>query len=910
MLKRLSIGILIFCLTVALVNRADAAAPPTKTLFDLPTGLQSSVKRVLSSKSQDFFVVLQNGLTVLIRQAGPNDLVSAQIFVRAGSLYESRFMTSGLSHYLEHVVSGGTTASFTEAEAKKKLEAIGGETNAYTSYDRTVYFINTSAKHWQTALDLLISYVSECKLDAAEVAREKAVIQQEYKMRENDPDSELWNLFMKTAFRVHPVRNPIIGYEEVFVQRDRQDLLGYYENRYQPENLVISVAGNIDPIQVLQFIIEKTQDFKRRANEPISLPPEPAQLSPRWEEAELPIARMTKVLLGFPSVSLHSEDLYALDVLAFLLGQGRTSRLYQRLKDNENKVLSVNASNWTPAYVKGQFMISLDLPPENWPGALESVKDEIERFKKEPVAPEELEKAKKTAIAQHIFGQETVSAMASSLASSYFDTGNPYFDETYRDGLRSVTPEQILAAAKLYLDETRLNVAIIRPRGQPGVSDKVLAAPEAPSEVELKKLDNGLTVLLNKDSSLPIVTLQLYGLGGLLLEEQQPAGISAFTASLLTAGTIERSKLDIARAIEDVGGSIQSGSNNNTYYVSVKVLKEDLQLALNILADVVQNAQYPQEEIEKKRIETLSAIQSLDENWQIELFRLFKKNYFQNSPYGHERLGTIESVKLFTRAQLLTFYRLMVNPGSSALAVYGDLDAGTLLPQIEQAFADWETKPYQPPDWPNETDPLKTSQVVEKKNEKTSASLFVGTNGLDIGNADRPVLDLLNAILSGAGTPSGRLYEAMRGGTEDLVYLVGSFPFYGKNAGYFGIITQTTLGNLEKVQEIIIQNLKRLQDEKVSDEELEGAKNILLTAHRMDLESISSRAQSAAVNEVLGLGYDYDQRYAKLVEEVDAEKIQQLAKKLLTHALIVRTIPEHPIEVLSIPPQADDLKVQ
>jgi len=416
--------------------------------------------------------------------------------------------------------------------------------------------------------------------------------------------------------------------------------------------------------------------------------------------------------------------------------------------------------------------------------------------------------------------------------------------------------------------------------------------------------------LLNKDSSLPIVTVQLYGVGGLLLEERQPEGISAFTASLLTAGTKERSKLDIARAIEDVGGSIQSGSNNNTYYVAIKVLKEDLGLALSILSDVVQNAQYPQEEIEKKRVETLSAIQSLDENWQIELFRLFKKNYFQNSPYGHERLGTIESVKAITREQLLTFYRRMANPGSSVLAVYGDFDPDSLLPQIQQKFAGWNTPPHQLSSWPNDTQPLNSSRLVEKKNEKTSAALFVGTNGLEIDSADRPALDLLNTILSGAGTPSGRLFEAMRGGKEDLVYLVGSFPFYGKNAGYFGILTQTTMGNLEKVQEIILHNLKRLQDEKVPGEELEGARNSLLTAHRMGLESITARAQSAAVNEALGLGYDYDEQYDKLIAGVDAEQIQQVAKKLLTHTLTIRTIPEHPVEALSIPPRADDLKVK
>ncbi len=892
------------------VTQTAPAAEPSAGFPALPADIQSSVKRVLSSKPDDLFVVLNNGLTVLMRHSGAGDVVSAQVFVRAGSLYEGRYMTAGLSHYLEHVVSGGSTESFSEAEAKKRLQSIGGETNAYTSYDRTVYYINSSANNWREALDLLISYVSESKLDPQEVAREKAVIQQEFKMRENNPDSELWNLLMKTAYQVHPVRNPVIGYEEVFVQQDRDSLLDYYSRRYQPENMIISVAGKIDPVEVLRFLIQKTQDFKRKADEPIVLPTEPTQLNPRWEQVESPLARIKKVLLGFPSVSLHHEDLYALDVLALLLGQGDTSRLYQRLKAEGNLVLSVTASNWTPAYARGQFIIALDLATENWPEAFNKIKQELERFKKEPVTAEELEKAKKTAIAQHIFGKETASAMASSLASSYFDTGDPYFDETYLEGLRGVTPEKILDVAARYLEMSRVNVSIIQPPTEHADAAQGTTAPAAPSQVDHHKLDNNLRVLLKQDASLPVVTLQLYGLGGLLLEAGEPAGISSFTASLLTAGTAERSKLDIARAIEDVGGDIDSGSGNNTYYITIKVLKDDLDMALNILGDIVQNCQFPQQEIEKKRVETLLAIQTLDESWQLEVVRLFKQSYFINSPYGHERLGTVESVEAFSRDQLLAFYRKMVNPHNSVLAIYGDFSPQELLPKIRSRFSAWHGESAPLPTWDNDTEPLVADRTVEKKNEKTSAALFIGTNGLALDSEKRPVLDVLNTILSGAGTPSGRLFEGLRGGREDLVYVVGSFPFYGRNAGYFGVITQTTMGNLERVREVILQNLERLRQERVSEEELKVAQNMLVTAHHMQLERLAARAQSAAVNEVLGLGWDYDQKYPRLVQEVQAQQIQDLAKALFAHTLIVKTLPENPVETLSIPPPEDDVKVQ
>ncbi len=749
-------------------------------------------------------MVLKNGLTVLLRSQTESDALSAQVFVRAGSIYEGKYQTSGISHYLEHVLSGGSTRSFTETEAKARLERLGGVTNASTSFDRTKYYITTTTEHWKDALDLLLSYVSESTLDPQQVMREKAVIQQEMKMGENDPGNVLWKLFMNTAYRTNPARIPVIGYEEVFVKLDREAVEDYYRQRYQPENIVVVVAGRVAPDELLPFIAEKTREFTRKADAPSTVPAEPEQVSSRWEEKGLPQARLTQAIVGFPSVTLYNRDLYALDVLALLLGEGETSRLHYRLKGKENRVLSVSASNWTPSFVQGQFAISLTLDPKHWPQILDPIEDEINRLKRDLVSPEELEKAKKLVLAQHIFGKETVSALASSLGSSYCETGDPYFDESYVESLRRVSREDIRDVARRYLVMNRMNVAVIRPEAP---QDRT-ARPEidaaksvTASSVEAHNLKNGLKVFLKHDASLPLVTVQLYGLGGLLLEDLKKPGLSAFTASLLTAGTKTRSKRQIAQAIEGIGGSLESKSDSNTYHVSIKVLKEDLEVALDVLADLLQNAQFPQEEVEKRRQETLLTLKKLDENWQTEVMRLFKQNYFEQSSYRNDRMGTPESVQSFSREEIQAFYRRMVNPHHSVLAIYGDLDAKKALTALSKKLAGWNIPLAIIPEQPDETRPLKADHTVEKKNDKTSCGLFIGTDGMSLNDPHRPVLDVLDAVLSGTGYPGGRLFEALRGGTEDLVYVVGAFPFYGKRAGFFGVITQTTMNNLDKVQE-------------------------------------------------------------------------------------------------------------
>ncbi len=895
------------------------------TLFSFPAwsaGLHSQVPtlsseaarhvhRIMASEPSDLFVTLNNGLTLLVHPMPGSQVVSTQVFVRAGSIHEGQHLGAGLSHYLEHVVSGGTTTSFTEDEATETLERIGGQTNAYTSYDRTVYYINTASQHWKDALGLLLAYVSDSTLEPAEILRERSVIQQEMKMGENSPSRELWKLFAKTAYREHPVRKPIIGYEEIFVKKERDALFQYYQERYRPDNMVVVVAGAVNPEEVVKFAGQKTSHFQRQAAPPMALPSEPPQLSTRWQERELPFARLTQAMVGFPSVALHHPDLYALDVVALLLGQGRSSRLYSRLKDEENRVLSVSASNWTPSYTEGQFLISLSLAPRHWPAVLESIGDEIEQLKRELVSQEELEKAKKQAKARHVFGQETASNRASSLASSFHDTGTPYFDILYLENISRVTAEQVRDASRTYLNMDRMNVAVVHPSAK---SDEVEgASPEhgaeipEPTEPTLKEMPNGLKVLFKEDPSLPMVTLQLYGLGGLYMEHEKPPGIAAFTGSLLTAGTENRTKMDIARSIEEIGGRIVSRSDNNTYRVSVKVLKEDLELALDVLADVVRNPTFPQEEIDKLREETLLALETLDANWQVEVLRLFRKNFFDQSPYQNHRLGTPRSIKSITRDEVVDFYQLMVNPKRSVLAVYGDLDGEKTRRLIEDKFSHWEGHDLPLPSYPRETRNILENQVIETHNDKSAAALFIGTNGLNVRHESQPVLDVLNTVLSGTGYPGGRLFRGLRGGEEDLVYVVGAFPFYGKDAGFYGVLTQTTLGNLDRVQKIILENLEKLGEELISEEELEKTQNLLIARRHLNLESLDARAQSAAVNEVLGLGWEHDMRYPQMVRRVTAEQIRDLAKELFEHTLVVRTIPENPVEVLEILPPMDDI---
>jgi len=760
------------------------------------------VENVLPSQPGDLFVQLRNGLTGLIREIHTSRVVSCQVLVKAGSINEDEYFYGGLSHYLEHIVSGGTTSTLTENEIKGILRSLGGASNAYTSYDRTVYYINTTADHYKRALQLLIAYVTDCQLAENEYRREKPVIQQEFKLGENSVSRQLWYLFMKSAYQRHPIRHPVIGYEDVFVTITREQLMEYYRRQYAPQNMVVTIVGDVEPFEALQELIKLVKDFKRVSQKPSVIPEEPSQVGPRWAEREFPPAQLARMHVGFPSVSLEDPDLYPLDVLAIILGSGRTSRLYIAVKDQKELVLSIDASNWTPHYARGIFIISMALKYENVDEALEAVFGQIEGIQSTPISQSELEKAKKQVIADHIFAKQAADDIASSLASSYAATGDPYFDDLYVENIQRVTSEDVRRVTRQYLRRDRITVAVLKPP-QPKKAELGTIPSRCSSGIEKRVLSNGMALLLRENPALPIVTLQLFGKGGQRYEPADQPGISLFTMGLLTKGTKTRSKYQIAKEIEEIGGNIDSSSGRNTYYMSVSVLKEDFEKGVEILSDVMINPSFPEEEIEKQREDTLLAIQRIDESWEREVTRLFRRNFFVQHPYRNDLVGTEESVRRFTRKDIGDFYRRLVMPNNMVLAVFGDIDIDRVTQSVERRFGHLKKGNLILPNLKEETSNLVQDGKVEKVNDKSSAAIFIGFNGMTLSDADRPVLDVIDAILSGIGYPSGWLHEALRGGDQSLVYYVHAYPSYGIDGGYFGVITQTTTANYQRVLDII-----------------------------------------------------------------------------------------------------------
>ena len=911
MAKRRSLFVIVSVLIVAgpvFGQGRDLHAPPPETL-GLSPELLGRVGAVFPSRPGDTFLELRNGMAVLIRENHSSRVVSCQLLVRTGSIHEGARFFGGLSHYLEHVVAGGSTRSFSEREARELLREMGGAANAYTAYDRTVYYVNTTSDHYGRALELLLAYASQALLEPGEVAREKAVIQQEYKLGETDPARELWRLFMATAYRRHPVRHPVIGYEDVFVTVTRDDLLDYYRKRYAPQNLVLAVAGDVDTAAAVRRILELTREMARTFEPPIMVEEEPPRMTPRWVEKSFPPARLTTMIVGVPSVTLTHPDLYALDLLAVILGKGRSSRLYTRLKDREGLVLSADAFSWTPAFAPGMFGFSFSLERDQVDATQAALWLEVDGVQERLVEKDELEKAKRQIAADSVRSRESMAQMASSLASSFVDTGDPYFDDSYVEKIQAVSREDVRRAARTYLKREVSTVAILSPpRGEARGTGRGDA--QGGGEVRRVTLDNGLRLLLKRNPALPLVEFRVSGLGGQYLEPEDLAGVSSFTMALLTKGTGRRSKREIAETIEQLGGTLASGSGRNTYYVSLSILMKDADKGLELRADVLTTPSFPECEIEKQRQDTLLAIRRADENWEQEVERLFRRTFYGGHPYGKDILGTAESVRRLRRDELRDFYRGTVLPGNAVMAVFGDIDPDIMASKISGILGTWRGSGPLVKAQGIPVQPLTADRRLEEKTAKVSAGIFLGTGGVSVTDPERPVLDVIDAVLSGISYPSGWLHEALRGGDRSLVYVVHGFPAYGIDSGHFGIVAQTTMSNYPEVVRIILEKLRKIQQQPLEPQELEVARNMCITMHEMGLETNAGQAAGATVNEVLGLGFDWDRRYPEQIRQVQAEDVLRVARRLFQHHLLVSAIPERAVEAVIPPEQRQRMHVR
>jgi zinc protease len=820
-----------------------------------------------------FRAVLPNGLTVVVREDHDLPIAAVQLWVRAGSVFESSRLGGGLSHLVEHLAFKGTAGAEQE-EIPRQIQSLGGEINAFTSLDHTVFDLKVPSARLRPALGLLRRLVFTVAFEPEEIAREKEVVLKEMNMNRDDPDRRISELFWATAFQVHPYRFPVIGYPQILQGLSADDVIDYYRTWYVPNNMVLAVAGDISAADALALAEEIFREDQRKPYPHAALPVEPRQLVSRQAAETMEIAS-ARLQIGFHTGSLYHPDLYPLDVLAILLGQGRSSILYQEIREKRKLVHSIGASSYTPSF-PGVFVISAELDSANLDPAREAIGETLRRVRAgELITAEGLEKARRQVLADYVRSLETVEGQAHDLGSSLLLTGSTDFSRKYVEGISAVTLADLARVAARYLRDENMTTAIVRPA--PAASPAPPPPSQAQGEMVRHILPNGLTVLIRPDRRLPLVSARIFFQGGVLAENEENNGTANFLSRMLLKGTRERSARRIAEEIEGEGGNIGTYSGHNSFGASVDVLSDQLETGLKVLSDICLHPAFPPEEMEKERAVILAEIAAEKDRPETIAGRLTREAIFGAHPYHFRIGGTEESVRRIDRAALEEYSRAYGCGRNGVLAVFGDVDPERALDLAGRAFADLPEGKAAELAGRHPLPSSPAANITEVKPGAEQAVLMVGFPGVDVKSPDRYPLEVLSSIFTGLGS---ELFVRVRD-EMGLAYYLGAYEILGLDPGAYVFYAGTVPGKTDTVLREIRSEIKRVQDVGVTEEELRRNQDRLIGRREFGLQSNDGLAFTVALDELYGLGYDRYREYEEKIRAVTAEDLGRVAREYL-----------------------------
>ena len=837
---------------------------------------------------------LPNGLTVLLREVRVAPVAEVQIWARVGSADE-RDAERGLAHFHEHMLFKGTEQRGV-GEIAGAVEGAGGRINAFTSFDVTCYHATLPSDVAPRGLEVLSDAVRSSIFDPEEVTREVGVVLEEIRRSEDEPHHVLSDALFAEAFHQHPYGLPILGTAESVSSFTREKVRAFYQRWYTPENLVVVIAGDVDGDVMLDRVREIfAADARGQAER--GRPAEPPQESLRTRLVPRPFERAC-VDASWPVVSFSHPDAAPLDLLAFVLGEGDSSRLVRRVKEELGLVDRIDASCYTP-FDPGLFGATLDCETDQLLAALEQVVRETERLRREPVSEEELEKARRNFLASRAWERESVSGMARKLGSSQILTGNPLYEEVYLEAVRSASREDLERVAREWLDPERLIVAAVLPEGEASAvtTDGIAAAIErgvaatarlfraptasSPSaRIHDYTLGNGVRVHVLPRRDVPVVAARCALLGGQLVETEETAGLTAFLASMWLRGTQSRSAGDFAARVESLAADVDGFSGRNSCGATLDCTSDQLAAVLDLFAESLLSPAFSLEEIERERRETLASLARREDRLSARVFDLFSRTLYREHPYRFPVAGTPETVARFERDDLVAHQERLVTADNLVVAVVGDVDPDHAAAEIARRFGALGSLPpgadREPSLAADEAGPGEPRERFEAK-DRSQAHLVYGFRGLTVYDPDREVLEVLSQLLAGQG---GRLFLELRD-RRSLAYTVSAMNIEGVAPGFFAVYMGTAPEKFDEALAGIRDELHRVLDAAPDEAELDRARRYLIGNHAIDQQRSSGRALQIALDSRYGLGPDADAAYPERVATISGDDVLRVARRLL-----------------------------
>lgn len=847
---------------------------------------------------------LPNGLRVILRESHDAPLASIWTWYRVGSRNELPGKT-GVSHWVEHMQFKGTP-TLAKGAIFRDVSKEGGTLNAMTSNDWTVYFETLPADRLALALVIESDRMRNSLFAPEETESERTVILSERQGGENNPAMLLYEDVLGTAFRAHPYRHMVIGHEADLRALSREDLYQHYQRFYQPSNAFITAVGDFSAEALYHDIEARFGPIPASEPVPQVSTSEPPQRGERRVTLRIPAPTAYLQMVFHVPPARHPDTAALVVADAVLSGakgmgfggggpMGRSSRLYRALVTGG---LARSAGSDVDLHLDAHlFTVSATALPGSRPEEIEGVAlNELARLAEIPVPDDELGRAQKQLRAQYQYSQESVTNQAFWLGQMEIVDGYQRVD-TLVDELNAVTADDIQRVASTYFTEANRTVGWLIPSTDGGGADG--EAPNSPRAWRYWSFSKSASQSTAESNRRPFGRIEL-GDGAVLLGQARPdagtvavrlrlpagaaadpsatPGLASFTARMLQRGTGRHGFAEINELTDGLGASISSDAGRRFAEISVRCLREDLPTLLDLAAEIVREPAFPDEEIERVRQEILTSIREQDANTRTMADLLLRQQlYPARHPYHRRRLGTPETVSAITRADLVEFHHRRYGLGGLTIAAVGGYSSVEALAEpMAQRFSDWTSDNPAAIEVPAVPAPMQTSRRAMTIPGKSQADLALGYPTVPRDHPDFYALLTGNLILGQLGL-MGRLGANVRD-KQGLAYYVFSSLDPDREASLWVSRAGVDPANVERAIDGIIAEVRRLQAEPVSADELADAKSFLTGSLPLSLETAASVASLLLMIEQFNLGLDYLDRYPGIINALTHEQLQAAAR--------------------------------
>lgn len=848
--------------------------------------------------AQDYNVYkLDDGQTVIIKQVKNNPIVTIDTWIKTGSINEND-QNNGVSHFLEHLFFKGTE-THPPGDFDRILESKGAETNAATSKDFTHYYITIPSKYFDLAMDLHSDMLLHPLIPRKELEKERKVVMEEIAKDANNPGQKVYENLNNMLFKTHPYKRKVIGTNEIIGKISREEILNYYNTHYAPQNMITIIIGDVDTQHALDKVKEDFKAESRKIVKNINKPEKP--ITSKQIKVDYQPVQGGYLLIGYHGVNALNSESYALDVLATILGEGRSSILYQTIKEQKQLADSISADNSTFKEA-GIFSISASFTPENSVKLQKAIFEQVAKVRKQGVTQEQLNLAKNIIERNTYYERESIENIASEIGYTTVLTDNPKYYDEYLNKIKKVTAHDVKRVADIYLNENKSAVSIVLPEDKKQIQTTDKPKVEQHTATLLQEipstkkyiLDNGSTLLISPNDLNDIVAISIDVKGGEFLEKIP--GTADIMSSVMLKGTKKYSSLELAQIMEENGIKISPSVSADNFSIDVLTTKSQLPKTFEILNEVINNATFEDYEIEKTRSTMLNSIvRSRDVPMSLALEN-YKNLIFECSVYSYGPKIFEKTLPKIGRDDIVEYYNTIFNPKNIVISVNGNVDTQDLVNPLTDIFSSdvnagnrTNNSKFNYNDYASKIYPLTVPKIVENSvTDLKAAWLIIGwqTAGL-LNQKDYATLQVIDSIL-GSGM-SSRLFRNVRD-QEGLAYQIGSSYSPKVLRGAFTMYIGTNPKTLDLAKEKMLAEISRFKTEFVSDKELQEAKEKIIGNYLISQETNLDKASTIGWFEASGRGFDFQNKYEQLINSVTASDIVEVANKYFNENYITSIV--------------------